>query len=99
MPTGTLYEIIDGVRRAKACQLAGLTEISALIIVGGATHPIQISLDALRARFNMIDASSTMSAKTRWNRDCGGLSATPATVSTNSHMPDWRAESEPIDGN
>jgi hypothetical protein len=77
MPSGQLFEIIDGVRRAKACQLAGLTDISAEVIVGGTSRPIQVSLDVLRARFNMIDASSTTSAKSRWDRAVVGSQSHP----------------------
>ena len=76
MPSGQVYEIIDGVRRAKASQLAGQTEIAA-VTIPGQTIPFQVSLDDLRARFNMIDASSSQAAKGRWDRAVAGTRVRP----------------------
>ena|SRR5438876_11421723 len=76
MPAGTVYEIIDGVRRAKACQLAGLLDIPAILISTG-SNPQRVSLDDLRARFGTIDASSTRSSRERWDRAAAGAKIRP----------------------
>jgi hypothetical protein len=68
MPTDVVYEIIDGVRRSKASYLAGHTLILAEIDPGGPSRQIQVRIDSLRARFGVIDVSSTSAAKSRWDR-------------------------------
>lgn len=58
------YEILDGVRRSKAAEIAGLGTIRAEVIgTGGQT--IDLTIDALRSLKSVIDAS-TASALSRW---------------------------------
>lgn len=70
MTTGTTYEIIDGVRRAKAFQVAGLLQIRAIIVdaSGRQTGPVMLPIDDLRSPHKSeIDASSTPANSRRYN--------------------------------
>ena len=65
---GTLYRIVDGVRRAKAAEMLGARTISAEVQVGGRiVQRLELSLDVLRSSKGVIDAS-TPAAAARFSR-------------------------------
>jgi len=61
------FEILDGVRRAKAAQLSGFDTIAAEIDVGGRTvATTDVPLSALRSPKAVIDTVTQPSALKRW---------------------------------
>jgi len=71
--SGTLYRVMDGVRRAKAAYLCGHTNIQAEIVDanGQSLGECQVPLDALRSPKALI-RRITPADETRWNRAVAG---------------------------
>lgn len=71
------YEIVDGVRRAKAAQLVGKTSIKAEVRVAGkTTKRIDIPLEKLRSpNKTAIDVSSSQANMNRWQSVVEGTKA------------------------
>jgi len=62
--TGGSFEILDGVRREKAAELAGVPAVRAEVINSGG-RVVEVPIDALRSPKSAIDATTT-SGRTRW---------------------------------
>lgn len=73
------FEIVDGVRRAKASCNAGRVDIIAQELKDGRLGPPQmVRLDTLRSPHkNSIDVSSTPTARRRWMRCVVGAQQDP----------------------
>jgi hypothetical protein len=70
---GTLYRVMEGVRRAKAAHLFGHTRIRAEVVDpnGQSLGEVDIPLDALRSPKTLI-RRITPADQTRWNRAVAG---------------------------
>jgi hypothetical protein len=69
MSSGSTYEIVDGVRRAKAWLLHGATTVLARIALpDGRLGPIiQVAIDSLRSPKDEIDMTTSHQAQRFWN--------------------------------
>jgi len=87
------FEILDGVRRAKAAELAGRTSITAEIRVGGrVVETAEVPLESLRSPFkSAIDVSSSPAQMQRFQSIMQGTRAgdplPPITVQPGTRGP------------
>ncbi|WP_426733189.1 RHS repeat-associated core domain-containing protein [Myxococcus faecalis] len=71
------FEILDGVRRSKAAEMAGQTTVKAEVI-GTGGQVIDVPLDALRSPKTMIDATTNSSLQRWMNTLKQTMSGSPA---------------------
>jgi hypothetical protein len=91
--SGTLYLVMDGVRRAKAARMFGHSKIPALVVdaSGQSLGEGEVPIDALRSPKNLI-RRLTAADERRWHRIVAGakqeiLPYPPITVQPGSERP------------
>jgi hypothetical protein len=90
---GRTFEILEGVRRSKAAELAGKTSITAEVQVGGrVTETLEVPLESLRSPFkSAIDVSSSPAQMQRFQSILDGTRAgdplPPITVQPGGRGP------------